>query len=88
MSGEKYLQAINAPPLNATATEYNLQWQVKIFEKSSFTQLETDINNWLLTDPVTSGVPRWLGQPVYIASPGNKVSCLFPYAYWVAPVLL
>jgi hypothetical protein len=85
---QKYLLAADTPPINAVQTEYDLIWQVKIFERSTFTELQDAINTWLLTDPVTSGVPRWLGQPVYIATSGNKVSCMFPYAYWVAPTLL
>ena len=90
MSGEKYLQLFDAPPLNAAAGEYNLQWAVKTFEAASLAALEVQINNWLLTDPVTTGVPRWLGNIDYaIAASGNdRYTALVPFAYWVAPVLL
>lgn len=85
---ERYLLRSDAPPLNAVATEYDLLWQVKIFETTTPALLQNAINTWLLNDPVTTGTPRWLGPPVYISTSGNKVSCMFPYAYWVAPTLL
>ena len=43
---QKYLLAADTPPINAVQTEYDLQWQVKIFERSTFAQLQDDISRF------------------------------------------
>lgn len=84
-----YTDLSKSAPLTAAAAEYNLQWAVKSFEAGTLAALETAINNWLLTEPVTTGVPRWLGQIEYrIAETGaNRYTALLSYAYFVAPTL-
>lgn len=84
----KYLLRSDEPPMTASGGDWDLIWQVKIFESTTPALLQNAINTWLLTDPVTTGIPRWLGPPVYINSSGGKVSCLFPYAYYVEPTIL
>ena len=89
MSDALYLQLFDAPPLTPAAGEYNLQWAVKAFEEATLQELEVAVNNWLLTNPVTTGVPRWLGNIDYAIAPtGNKrYTALVPFAYYVAPTL-
>lgn len=90
MSDALYLDRLAIPPLTASAGEYNLQWAIKTFEEATLHELETAVNLWLLTDPVTTGVPRWLGNIDYAIAPtGNKrYTALVPFAYYVAPTLV
>jgi hypothetical protein len=78
-----YLLSNNDPPVNSSGGALDLQWAVKTFEAANMADLETTINLWLLTDPVTTEVPRWLGPITFFGQAGNNVRALVQYAYYV-----